>query len=248
MVRFTAHRSVLNGIALLCGIAMAASATGGAFAADPPEKWLPDSKQRFTELVSGWYARGDIGWRQQKIGSVDAPAPFFATEWSLDNTPSFGGGGGYKYKWFRMDATLDYASLADFRANTATTADYYTAKLDSFTLLANMYLDLGEWYGITPYVGAGVGMSNLRVHQYTNLSIIEPQDGVVDQSRWSFSWALTGGIAYQFASNLVLDVNYRYLNLGEAHSGPEPPAYTNRSYFRDITAQEVRIGLRLLLD
>ena len=245
MTRFGAH-----GIALICGIAMTASATVSSHAADPPEKWvpLPDYKQRFTELVSGWYVRGDIGWRKQTIGTVETPAPLFATEWSLESTPTFGFGGGYKYKWFRMDATLDYGSLARFRADTATTADYYTAKIDSFTLLANLYLDLGEWGGFTPYVGAGVGTSNLRVHQYTNLSIIEPADGVVDTSRWTLSWAVTGGVAYRFAPNLVLDVNYRYLNLGDAQSGPEPPAYTNRTFFREMTAQEVRVGLRLLLD
>jgi hypothetical protein len=31
-------------------------------------------------------------------------------------------------------------------------------------------------------------------------------------------------------------------------SGTEPPAYTTRTYFRDMSAQEVRVGLRWMLD
>lgn len=235
--------------ALTIGSIFGLALTTSAFAADPAEKWmpLPEFKQPFTHLVSGWYVRGDIGWRWQTIGSVDTPAPV-ATQWSLENVPTFGFGGGYKYQWFRMDATLDYATQARFRGDTSVTPEYYTAKIDTFTLLANLYLDLGTWGGFTPYVGAGVGTSNIRLHQYSNLSILSPDDGVNNTSRWDFSWAAMGGVAYQFTHNLVFDVSYRYLKIGDAMSGTEPPPYTTRSYFRDITAQEVRVGLRLLLD
>ena len=45
-----------------------------------------------------------------------------------------------------------------------------------------------------------------------------------------------------------MDVNYRYLNLGDAVTETIPPPQTSRVTYRDLTAQEVRIGLRLLLD
>jgi opacity protein-like surface antigen len=229
----------------VCGLVM----TGAARAADMPGSWLPDlKKQVFTDLISGWYARGDLGYRQQRIGSVETPAPLFATQWDLQSVATFGVGGGYKYKWFRSDVTFDYGSTGRFTADTAVAAGYYSAKLDSFTLLANVYLDLGEWGGFTPYIGAGVGTSNIRVHQYTNASIVEPNDGVVDTSRWSLSWAVMGGVSYRFSPTLLLDVSYRYLKLGEAQSGPEPIAYTTRTFFRDISANEVRVGLRWMLD
>jgi opacity protein-like surface antigen len=37
-----------------------------------------------------------------------------------------------------------------------------TANLSRTTGLFNAYLDLGDWFGVTPYVGAGVGVSYVR--------------------------------------------------------------------------------------
>ena len=68
-------------------------------------------------------------------------------------------------------------------------------------------------------------------------------------ANWNFSWAAMGGVSYQFSPNLLLDVGYRYLKLGERSSGTVPPTYTTRvTYFRDMSAQEIRIGLRWMLD
>ena len=230
-----------------CGVAMTAAAQ----AADPAGTWnpLPDFiKPHRTELISGWYVRGDLGYSQPSIGSVDVPRPQIVTRWNLQSSPTLGGGAGYKYQWFRADVTVDYANRGKFQGDTAAVRSYYTAKLDSFTVLANVYLDLGTWAGFTPYVGAGVGTSHLRTHEYTNITIQEPQYSVTDSTRWNLSWAAMGGIAFRFSPNLLIDVGYRYLTLGDAVSGTEPPLYTSRSYFRDIKAQEIRVGLRWMLD
>lgn len=245
MVRFKAHS-----IARVCGIAMAASvaaiATTTAYAADPPEKWLPlpDFKQRYTDLVSGWYLRGDMGWRKYSIDTIEStflPVTAFTTP----STGTLGFGGGYKYKWFRADITLDYGLRNTFRADTAAGVNYYTAKIDSFTLLANIYLDLGNWSGFTPYIGVGGGTTQLRTDEVVITGIVP----LASQSKWNTSWALMGGVGYQFTPNMLLDVGYRYVRLGDAVSGPETlPSGTGLLTFRDMTAQEIRVGLRLLLD
>ena len=201
----------------------------------------------YTHLVSGWYFRTDLGYRKQRIESVEAPPPELVTQFQFRNAYTLGLGGGYKWKWFRADVTLDYGTQARFQGDTATTAGCYSAKIDSYTLLANVYFDLGNWGGFTPYIGAGIGTSHLRTHQYSNLTITSSND-VAPATRWNLSWAAMAGVSYQFTNNLLLDVGYRYLRLGDAVSGTEPMAYTTRTYFRDITAQEVRVGLRLLLD
>ena len=227
-----------------CGVAMTAAAQ----AADPAGAWnpLPDFKKPYrTELISGWYARGDLGYRKNNLGFVDAPRP--ATSYLVESAWTAGFGGGYKHKWFRSDVTLDYANAARFRGDIATAPEFYKAKTDSFTLLANVYLDLGTWAGFTPYIGAGAGTTNLRVRQYTNLAMTAG-NGVVDTSRWNLSWAYMGGVSYQMSPSMLLDVGYRYLQLGDAMSGPEPPGYTRRTYFRDVSAQEIRVGLRWMLD
>lgn len=207
-----------------------------------PDSWLPEFKSAYTELISGWYARVDMGYRWNKIGSVDNAAGL--TSWTYDNSWSIGGGGGYKYQWFRTDITADYGQRANFSGNTAAQANFYQNRLDTVTLLWNFYLDLGTWSGFTPYVGAGIGTSFLRTVQFTT----PVWQGVKDNTQWDLSWAAMAGIAFRLSETILLDVNYRYLSLGDATTGTLPPTYTSRITYRDITAQEVRLGLRLVLD
>ena len=42
---------------------------------------------------------------------------------------------------------------------------------DTLTVLVNGYVDFGTWYGFTPYLGAGVGISYLRTGDYTVASL-----------------------------------------------------------------------------
>ena len=228
--------------AWVCGIAM----TAAAHAADPAETWRPEFKKpHYTDLISGWYVRVDGAYRTNSIRSVDAPAPNNVTAWSIHDTWAVGAGAGYKYKWFRSDVTLDFAKRAQFYGDTAATSQFYSVKIDALTILANVYLDMGTWAGLTPYVGAGAGMTNLRTHEFTTTPNWE---GVVDGSKWNPSWAAMGGVSYQFSPTLLLDVSYRYLKMGDAVSGTLPPTHTTRVTFRDMTAQEIRVGLRLMLD
>src|SRR5262245_46384778 len=128
-----------------CSVALATVVHAADMPGDFP---LPDSPV-FTDLVSGWYVRADFGRRWQKIGNVDAPPPNSVTGWAFADTWTGGFGAGWKYKWFRTDVTFDYAASADFRGDTVTSVGYYNAKVDSFSLLANAYLDLGTWWGFT---------------------------------------------------------------------------------------------------
>ena len=75
--------------ASVCGLAMIAAA----HAADPPGAWLPEfRKPYYTELISGWYARADIGYRTNRVGSVDAPAPDTVTASIVQDTFVVGAG------------------------------------------------------------------------------------------------------------------------------------------------------------
>jgi opacity protein-like surface antigen len=240
----------LPAVALVCGLVMTASAQG----ADMPGTWLPDFKKPFyTDLISGWYVRTDIGYRNYSIGSVEAPTANAVIGSSIDNAWTFGFGGGYKYKWFRSDVTLDYANKSRFYGETAAGPGYFTTQVDSFTLLGNVYFDLGTWAGFTPYIGAGVGATNMRTHEFRIAGQI-PSEGVEDTTRWNLSWAAMGGVSYQISPSMLIDVGYRYLQLGETISGtltpntPTPAINTARVSLRDMSAQEIRIGLRWILD
>ena len=55
-----------------------------------------------------------------------------------------------------------------------------------------------------------------------------------------------GGLTYHLSPNLLVDLSYRYLNLGDAIT---PIASNNNQLtIKDMTAQEFRIGLRYNLN
>ncbi len=217
--------------------------TAAAHAADMPQL-PPLQKPIYADLVSGWYVRVDTAYRWQDFGSINAVPPDVVTTWSIRGTPTIGGGGGYKFQWFRADVTFDYGLSARFDADTAAAVSLYSAKLDSFTILANVYFDLGTWWGFTPYVGAGLGGTSLRINEYLKFSTIP----VPASTKWNLSWAAMAGVAYQITPRLVLDVGYRYLSMGDILSGSEPPLYLARAEYTDVTAQEARLGFRWVLD
>ena len=232
--------------ALWTGLSFAAALSGtGAQAADMSRSWpLPEIDREpvltATEFVSGWYLRGDLGYRYNRIGSIEGPAAI--TDTRMDNVFAVGGGVGYKYDWLRADATLDYGLRARAHGDAGSVSSVYSAKIDAVTALANVYLDLGNWAGFTPYIGAGAGASRLNVTEFRNgtAAAFPPTD------TWRFSWAWMAGASYQFMPNLALDVGYRHLKLGDAVSASDSTG--RATTFKNIWAQEIRVGFRLLID
>lgn len=236
------RRSTVLVAVSLAGLALATAA----HAADPPFNWpaapeVQRARLPITELSSGWYLRGDVGYRFNRAGVPDSLVTI--TSQSYGNTYVYGGGFGYKYQWFRTDATLDYGARAMYHGNTATVPAFYNGKVSAMTALANVYFDLGTWSLVTPYVGAGIGTSYVNVTDYINVTVpvLIPQAG-----RWNLSWAAMGGASFRFAPNWALDVGYRYLKLGDATSGDG--TLPNNIRFRNLSAHDVRIGFRYLLD
>ena len=57
--------------------------------------------------------------------------------------------------------------------------------------MANGYYDFGDFYGITPYVGAGIGASYNTISHFRDVNIITGGGGYADDnSEWNFAWAL----------------------------------------------------------
>jgi opacity protein-like surface antigen len=221
----------------------------GARAADAPESWSPPEIEKSglpaTELMSGWYLRGDIGYRYNHIDSVQSATPTIGHDYN--NVVGLGVGVGYKYQWFRSDVTFDYGARGRFRGITAaaTAQPQYKAKIEAITGLLNAYIDLGTWWGLTPYVGGGVGISYLSSDDYAN-SALPVGETIPAAAKWNFSWAWMAGLSFQIAPTWAVDVGYRYLDLGKAVSSRESTG--NFTTWNDLSAQEIRVGVRFLLD
>ena len=219
----------------------------GARAADMPgDHPLPmpaeHSRTPVFKALHGWYLRGDIGYRYGTVSGADRiPSTGSLSDDKLNGTGSFTFGGGLKADWFRADLTIDYAAPAKYHAMSVTENDT-TAKIQSMTLLANGYFDLGSWYGFTPYIGAGAGTSFIRVNHFA--SPLPPVDGASAKG-WGFTYAAMAGFAFAVSRNLMLDVGYRYLNFGDA---PMLSDNTGSFQIKDLQAHEIRVGLRWYFD
>jgi opacity protein-like surface antigen len=53
------------------------------------------------------------------------------------------------------------------------------------------------------------------------------------------------GVGYAVTPNIVADIGYRYLNLGDAKSAADASGFMT---FRNIASHQVRVGLRWSFD
>jgi opacity protein-like surface antigen len=218
-------------------------------------------------VESGWYLRLDATVSQSGGPKDATPAdpadpglpPLVGLR--LGDAAGYGGGVGYRInEWLRVDATIDQRTPARFRtyssrSNFVTGYNIEAGDLDTLTGLVNVYADLGTWWGLTPYLGAGIGFAdNAFRRNYTQTTcILEACDGSPgtgartavsrpNHTLPTFAWSLTGGVSYRLMAGLSLDAAYRYVDLGEAKSGVD--LYGGSTRLKDLTANEVRIGLR----
>jgi opacity protein-like surface antigen len=219
---------------------------------------------------SGWYLRGDVGMTNQQVNSltnVVAPGTAVGTKFlSFDSAPLYSMGAGYQFtSWLRADVTGEYRGASAFHGQqiakfgTVVLPDDYTASKSEWLFLANAYVDLGTWWCVTPYIGAGIGTSRNTISNFVDFgatqaglgggSILSTTYGE-NASKWNLAWALYGGLAYKVAPGLNLELTYRYVNLGTAVTGPtnsfdgvtvvNAPGFN----FGTITSQDVMLGFR----
>src|SRR5271163_169884 len=204
---------------------------------------------------NGWYLRGDIGvgvnaWAPQMATSPNPLAgtnsggfAYSAEAWQAFNNSSVSASGmydvgvGYRFNpWLRGDVTLEYRGGAHFQSlytlndptpPTTQYADFYRGDVSSVVGLVNAYVDIGTWYGITPYVGAGIGFSHNMLTGFTdqgfgyyNGAPLGAAGGYFgDGSENNFAWALMGGVDFNVTQNLKLELGYRYLDYGKISTG-----------------------------
>ena len=234
------------------------TAIPAAMAADIPEP-VPTPV-----VIKGWYLRGDIGYSNQRVDSLDNA--LYATYDSVDNifkdfdgAPFLGAGIGYRWNnWFRTDITGEYRSKSDFDgldiadpgAPDPLIPDYYTAKKSEWLALANAYVDLGTWHGITPFVGGGVGAANVKISDFTDVgTTVDSVAFGADHDEWNFAWAVYGGLAFDVTEAFTVELAYRYLDLGDAQSGDLVTfdginLVNNPMIFEDITSHDLKLGVR----
>ena len=131
---------------------------------------------------------------------------------------AFGLGVGLHWNsWLRTDFTAEYRGETGFHGfdtwfdGVNARFNNYTAKKSEWLFLANAYLDLGTWWRVTPFVGAGVGMASVTIHSFRDAGTTggagSPTMGFADAaSTWNFAWAAHAGIAYRVTKNFTVEL------------------------------------------
>jgi opacity protein-like surface antigen len=220
---------------------------------------------------SGWYLRGDVGVGINQISGLRSSFEpgFFVdnpqfTQSNLGDSAIIGFGVGYQFNnWFRGDFTGEYRSQVSYNSVQAwgptfcpllsgRCYDSYNGRIGAAVFLANGYVDLGTWVGVTPFVGVGLGIANL---QMASLTDVDPQNGGFGYAQRSnltnFAWAVHAGVGYSVTPNLKLEMSYRYLDMGRFTSSGivclnTPACGYERQSFR-IASHDMRVGFRYLL-
>jgi opacity protein-like surface antigen len=239
----------------------------------------PPVQTQRVEFGTGWYIRGDLGYARESLPPISSDLSQYT---SSAPTYSFNGdiGVGYKFNnWFRTDVTGEYRApisasgpgagktcitaletvnnvLQTLATDTCTPQS--TASIGRWAFLANGYVDMGTWYGFTPYVGAGGGfsitnekssthwyMSNGLPYQVTTDGFYYDWDVNSGTARYQIAWALMGGVSYAITPHFLLDLGYRYINLGTL---PGIANSAGQIVTKPMDAQEIRIGLRYMID
>ena len=236
------------------------------------------------EDFGGWYLRGDVGVGSQSFDTYQFTQTNVATggawpaSWRIDqkgigDTAFVGVGVGYQFNsWLRADVTGEYRTAAKFKAIGSYTEfcpggrcfDVYDGSHQASVFLGNVYVDLGTWWCLTPFVGAGAGFAQNTVSGLTDVGYITgPGTSALgltssDKTSWNFAWALHAGVAYNVSNNLKIELAYRYLNLGDVDTaevncggagcnlvGGGPRAFYTLT---NMTSQDFKIGVRWMFN
>lgn len=244
----TIRRTILMGVAVLLGAATPAAAAdlntyGGSLKDDIPDM----------ESSARMYLRGDIGYSWTREVEMTENGYALSND-ELDNTWDFGGGiGWYLSPNFRTDLTVEHRRAANASA-VAYPGDpllEMVGDLDvqSTFLLANFYYDFSARSDFSPYVGFGLGWAWNTTGNGTVTDVCGCVSGLDGERETDFAWALMAGVSRSLRDGFNVDLGYRYLNLGGAHtgnlidnSGVEVP--DTDPVIDAISAHEIRLGFR----
>ena len=112
------------------------------------------------------------------------------------------------------------------------------AEVGITTLLANVYWDIADYSGFTPYVGAGLGMAWVKTE--LSASIAGLGSASIDDTKAVFAGQLGFGCSYEFNDNIALDLGYRCLFVGDG----EVEYAGLKVESKDNIAHQIMLGVR----
>lgn len=222
-----------------------------------------------TDVGYSWSDEPAITWPVNNIDNTTTPATTtFVTDkvtnasmgntWLAEAGVGCGWGGS---RGVRVEAVFGFRGDRDISGepgnftvtNPGPVVDPYGGAVDplhtslrSYTMMLNAYKDLGNWGGFTPYVGAGIGAAYHQLSEVYFTGNPNLTNRIHGDNDLAFAWSLMAGVGYQISDRAVLDVGYRYMDMGSISSQRSDSAgFVNPAVkINDLTAHEVKVGIR----
>ena len=215
------------------------------------------------------YFRADVGYS----GSTDPNLSWSAynppegynprvTRTNMDDTwtGGVGAGCGTGSRGFRYEFMLGYhgqrsisGTTSPFKWDAADPVGFssrITSSMTTYTGMVNGYFDLGNFRGVVPYIGLGVGLAYNMVDDYQISHPSAPANvpwKVRGDNDLTLAWSAMAGLAYQVSDRAILDFGYRYMDFGRAASARNDVfagGQLSRLGIDDAGAHEFKLGLR----
>ena len=224
---------------------LAADPYPAAFSTVTTSTFITDKVTNAT-IENTWLAEAGIGcgWGGSRGVRLEAMMGFRGNR-KIDGEPGF---------FTNTTNNIDFVPTAgppavvhpDVTNNNGGAIDPLHANLRTYTLMINAYKDLGNYGGFVPYVGAGIGAAYHQLDDVYFTGNPFLTNRIKGDNDLAFAWSLMAGVGYQISDRAILDVGYRYIDLGKISSQRSDSAgFVNPAVkFDDLTAHEVKVGLR----
>ena len=240
MTNFFKTGLVLAVIMVLTGI-MGLSHSANAADLDPP---FMGGGTTNVEYGSGWYLRGHVGFslgngENQRFN--DGTNVYSFVPQNEDNGYTTGVGFGYIFNpYFRVDATADYHGGRDWVGlDAGGVTDSSSFELTNYSL--NGYVSFGKTMGITPYIGAGFGVADVKWGSHDISGAVGTRSG---ESYQGMTYSVMAGFEHRLDKNWLLDFEYKYTHVDGGKTVADSAVSANTANSDDFNLQDFRIGLR----
>jgi opacity protein-like surface antigen len=211
---------------------------------------------------SGIYLRADVGlalgtWSTETDLSPGAVNASLGTDRISGKTGTgvmFDVGAGYRFAPFlRLEGTIGYIPSIEFNGTFSSSTVTARSNISALVGLATAYVDFAGLFGslpgnIQPFVLGGAGfatVNNGAEDDYFNGRYLNTFSGT---TMTNVAWTAGAGIGIPLTPSLMIDVTYRYLDLGERRVGPSLTGFGGQVSLSqdraDLQVHTVMIGLR----
>lgn len=257
----------ISALALTMSALFATTATAADLGGPTPRGSIKDAVPIEMRAAAGpCYFRADAGFSASRAShavlndyyfgnastsTVDLAAVNVANTWLFEAGAGCGWGGS---RGFRIEAMVGSHGERDFKA-TVPAPQYgnvdrqMSGHLKTYTAMLNAYKDFGNFAGFVPYFGAGIGVAYNALRDITVTGVDWNGWYNYEGDKVGLAWALMAGVGYQISDRAIVDVGYRYIDMGNAGASWTNFCACGKAEMQNVkitdnAAHEFKVGLR----